>query len=347
VTAEYIYFNGQRLARVDRPSAAVHYYFSDQLGSTGVIADASGNVQQRYFYYPYGGIVASIGSDSNHYKFTSKERDTESGLDNSDARYLGSSMSRFMSSDPMGGHPEDPQTLNRYAYVRNNPLRYTDPTGLDFYLTCTQNKDNGSTCQGGHVGTSDDKGNFTATVVTSDSLRDPNSGNTATVNGSGVQITTAQGTFGGQYFENPHSIEPENINGETMFVDHNPITLSGSGPVSGFSFFVNDNCGGTCLASGSFTNTGGTPNQTRDLLDQRGAFRSIVDRTIPVLGVSPDEMQFHPGTTQHRFGEGPSLHVSVPRDPRATVPTSGPFHVDKDAPGVRHFGCAELGVGCQ
>src|SRR6267143_6143801 len=100
------------------------------------------------------------------YKFTGKERDSESGLDNFVARYDSSSMGRFMSPDPMGGHPQDPQTLNRYAYVRNNPVSLTDPTCLDFYLTCQQNKDNGSTCQGGHVGTTDDKGNFTATVVT-------------------------------------------------------------------------------------------------------------------------------------------------------------------------------------
>src|ERR1051326_4454664 len=66
--------------------------------------------------------------------FTGKERDSESGLDNFGARYNASSMGRFMSADPMGGHLEDPQTLNRYSYVRNNPLNLTDPTGLDFYL---------------------------------------------------------------------------------------------------------------------------------------------------------------------------------------------------------------------
>ena len=69
------------------------------------------------------------------YKFTGKERDSESGLDNFGPRYFGSSM-RFMSPDPLAGHTEDPQTLNRYVYVRNNPLNLTDPTGLDFYLQC-------------------------------------------------------------------------------------------------------------------------------------------------------------------------------------------------------------------
>src|SRR5271169_1704545 len=68
------------------------------------------------------------------YRFTGKERDSESGLDNFGARYDSSSMGRFMSPDPLGGHREDPQTLNKYSYVRNNPLNLTDPTGLDFWL---------------------------------------------------------------------------------------------------------------------------------------------------------------------------------------------------------------------
>src|SRR5437899_2646602 len=78
------------------------------------------------------------------YKFTGKERDSESGLDDFPARYYASTMGRWMTPDPVGGHQEDPQTLNRYAYVRNNPTSLTDPTGLDFYLNCSQDS---STCQ--------------------------------------------------------------------------------------------------------------------------------------------------------------------------------------------------------
>jgi RHS repeat-associated protein len=63
------------------------------------------------------------------YKFTGKERDGESGLDNFGARYDSSSIGRFMSPDPLGGKLVDPQTLNKYSYVRNNPINLTDPTG--------------------------------------------------------------------------------------------------------------------------------------------------------------------------------------------------------------------------
>jgi RHS repeat-associated protein len=69
----------------------------------------------------------------NH-KFTGKERDSESGLDNFDARYLGSSLGRFMSPDPssIGGDIVDseyPQAWNMYSYVLNNPLNAIDPDG--------------------------------------------------------------------------------------------------------------------------------------------------------------------------------------------------------------------------
>ena len=161
------------------------------------------------------------------------------------------------------------------------------------------------------------------------------------MNENGVLIKTAQGAFQGEYFQNPESVAVFSGHIE----DHNPIDLSGSGKLQGFQFHIYDNCGGTCLASGKFK-VNATPDWTRDLLDQRGAFRSIVDRTIPLLGQSADEMIFHPETTQHRFGAGPSPHLSVPRDPKATVPTVGPFHVDRDAPGLRHAACALLGIGC-
>jgi RHS repeat-associated protein len=68
------------------------------------------------------------------YKFTGKERDAESGLDYFGGRYYGSSMGRFMSPDPSGLAYADlgnPQSLNLYAYVENNPLSNLDPTGLD------------------------------------------------------------------------------------------------------------------------------------------------------------------------------------------------------------------------
>jgi RHS repeat-associated protein len=142
VSEDYIYFNGSRIARVDRPSGTVHYYFSDQLGSASTITSSSGSVEEQYYYYPYGGLVSTSGSDTNHYLFTGKERDNDSGeygLDYFGARHYGSVMGRFMTPD-LDNDPDepgptpfaefrDPQTLNLYAYVRNNPLNRVDPDG--------------------------------------------------------------------------------------------------------------------------------------------------------------------------------------------------------------------------
>ncbi len=136
INEEYIYFNGERIARVDRPSGTVHYYFSDHLGSASMITSATGTSPTYYYYYPYGGLFATVGSDPNRYKFTGKERDSESGLDMFGARYFGSSLGRFMTPD-WAAKPTNvpyasfgnPQSLNLYSYVNNNPTTTATRTG--------------------------------------------------------------------------------------------------------------------------------------------------------------------------------------------------------------------------
>jgi RHS repeat-associated protein len=138
---EYIFFNGQRIARRDVSSTGatigLHYYFSDHLGTHAVVetvaTNGGTNCDQDIDYYPYGSQENDYCPNvAQHYKFTGKERDSESGLDMFGARYYGSSLGRFMRPDePFADQdPSDPQSWNLYAYVRNNPLRYVDPTGL-------------------------------------------------------------------------------------------------------------------------------------------------------------------------------------------------------------------------
>jgi RHS repeat-associated protein len=76
--------------------------------------------------------------DSVRQKFTSYERDIESSLDFAQARYYGYGYGRFTSPDPLMASANQirPQSWNRYSYSYNNPLRYTDPSGMiagDFY----------------------------------------------------------------------------------------------------------------------------------------------------------------------------------------------------------------------
>jgi RHS repeat-associated protein len=133
INEEYVFFGGKRIARLDLPSAAVHYYFADHLGSASVVTSAGGTIEEESDYYPFGGERA-ITSGPNNYKFTGKERDSESGLDYFGARYYAASLARFGTADPVlmkNNRLVDPQRLNLYAYGRDNPLAYVDPDGKD------------------------------------------------------------------------------------------------------------------------------------------------------------------------------------------------------------------------
>jgi RHS repeat-associated protein len=136
LTYEFISFGGKRTARRDS-SSSIDYYFSDQLGTSRVVTNASGTIQDDSDFYPYGGERPVIGpSSGNRYKFTGKERDSESGLDNFGARYDSSQHGRFMTPD-WSARPTpvpfadlaNPQSLNLYSYVANNPLSRIDKDG--------------------------------------------------------------------------------------------------------------------------------------------------------------------------------------------------------------------------
>jgi RHS repeat-associated protein len=289
------------------------YLTTDPLGSTRVITDGNGNVVSRHDYYPFGEELATSNrtsalqygvTDYVAQRFTGKERDSESGLDYFGARYMSSAQGRFTSPDPFGGHIEDPQTLNRYGYGRNNPLRYTDSTGLDFYLDCKEKSD---TCQGGRVGTTDDKGKFTATQISNDKnggLVDQN-GNQYTGNFDqhGVHFTDSNGTdYSGRFAANTAA-----------------TTLGGSGIFSGFTGAFNGNGLNTNIAQGSLF---GSPQ----------AFQALLKNLVgPNVGL--DALNgFHPGTIQYRGGNdnGPDPHLSFDKShlPDENGQIFQPFHFD-------------------
>ncbi len=114
---------------------STQYYHEDHLGTSRVMTTASGWPVWQGTFAPFGQEV-SPQITMNHYKFTGKERDNESALDMFGARYYGSSMGRFMTPD-WAGKPTavpyanfgNPQSLNLYSYVQNNPTTVGDPDG--------------------------------------------------------------------------------------------------------------------------------------------------------------------------------------------------------------------------
>jgi RHS repeat-associated protein len=135
---EYIFFNGARIARRDSANN-VNYCFADHLGTARIVTNAGGTILDDSDFYPFGGERPITSSSGNPYKFTGKERDSESGLDNFGARYDSSYMGRFMTPD-WSDSPEpipyadlgNPQTLNLYSYAGNNPISGADDDGHDF-----------------------------------------------------------------------------------------------------------------------------------------------------------------------------------------------------------------------
>jgi RHS repeat-associated protein len=141
-TKAYVYADGQLLAQYDNTVTPNTTYFAhkDHLGSTRLLTKVDQTAQECDGYQPFGELDTSVctpmppsPNNSTTHKFTGKERDSESGLDNFGARYFASTLGRFTSPDPKARSAKlaDPQSWNRYTYVGNNPLAFIDPDGRD------------------------------------------------------------------------------------------------------------------------------------------------------------------------------------------------------------------------
>ena len=130
-----------------------YYYHTDHLSSSNVVTDADGEVYEHMEYTPYGEKWILDQNDNSKYdmipyRFTAKEYDEETGLYYMSARYQNPEAGRWVSSDPAGfqlikAMEQDRdgtyklrsqfsiiESMNPYSYCENNPVRYTDPTGM-------------------------------------------------------------------------------------------------------------------------------------------------------------------------------------------------------------------------
>lgn len=136
-TNSYIHANGQLLAKVDENNE-VSYYHNDYLGSPRAMTNASGDVVWKQDYYPFGSVLSG-GVD--RFRYTGKELDEDTGLYYYGARYYDSEIGRFVSADKISRRVYDPQSLNRYAYGRDNPFKYVDIAGRQYVSTTSPDND--------------------------------------------------------------------------------------------------------------------------------------------------------------------------------------------------------------
>ncbi|HOD06095.1 MAG TPA: RHS repeat-associated core domain-containing protein, partial [Anaerolineaceae bacterium] len=128
VITKYYYAGGQRVAV--RKDGELSYLLGDHLGSASVVADIDGGLLSETMYKPWGETRYSGGAVMPTDRlYTGQIAEPILGLYFYNARWYDSSLSRFSQADTIIPNPGDPQSWDRYAYVRNSPTGRIDPTG--------------------------------------------------------------------------------------------------------------------------------------------------------------------------------------------------------------------------
>ncbi len=135
VNTNYYFAGTERVAKKEN-TGPLSFYHANHLGSTEAISDANGNLVNRTNYFPFGEIKQG---SAEKYSFTGKERDVVSGQYYFEARYYASPFKHFTQADTVVPDLYDPQSLNRYSYVVNNPITNIDPTGHEWLKSWTWN----------------------------------------------------------------------------------------------------------------------------------------------------------------------------------------------------------------
>jgi RHS repeat-associated protein len=132
---DYLYRDGLLLA-AETQTGRRHFHL-DHLGTPRLITRVSGDKVAYHVYYPFGEEATAFNQDTERMKFTGHERDlaspagTGDDLDYMHARHESPLTGRFLGTDVVEGKAGQPQSWNRYAYVRNNPLKFLDPDGQE------------------------------------------------------------------------------------------------------------------------------------------------------------------------------------------------------------------------
>lgn len=118
-----------RTVDVASNTSTVHYVLTDHLSSASVVTDSTGALVAEQRYYPYGESRPISGTLPTDRRYTGQRQIADTGLYHYNARFYHPGLGRFISPDTIVPEAGNPQALNRYSYVFNNPLRYGDPSG--------------------------------------------------------------------------------------------------------------------------------------------------------------------------------------------------------------------------
>jgi RHS repeat-associated protein len=270
------------------------YHTTDWLGTRRVQTNASAAVTLNCSNLPFGDNQNCVGSDVTEQHFTGKERDTESGNDYFGARYYASTMGRFMSPDWSAQQDpvpyaklDNPQTLNLYGYMQNNPLGGVDQDGhcdwcqrllntvtfKGFLKTDAQvTAANGTvTTTQGDGWTTDTGGDFGSSTMNFDPT-----------GGMSLQVSGSAGGYGGAISYTPGTGEIDGTASVGALDLGGSVTVSNSAPDTGPSVTA----AGFVGVGGSVTQMANGGTSTAVGLGTPGVSASI-DRTAKLGSVAP------------------------------------------------------------
>jgi RHS repeat-associated protein len=123
----------------DNPELYQYSYHSDHLGSSSLFTNLDGEIVQHVEYVPFGEVFIEERNNTwnTPYLFNAKELDEETGLYYYGARYYDARISLWLSADPL---QEKYPNVSTYAYCVQNPVKFVDPTGMDWVLRLANNK---------------------------------------------------------------------------------------------------------------------------------------------------------------------------------------------------------------
>lgn len=128
----YRYVYGMGLINQEDANGDYRVYLFDSRGSSLARTDSEGNIVDRYAYSPDGQVSGVPGNGFNPFLYNGRDgvTDDNNGLLYMRSRYYSPQLARFLQKDYLFGNIHNPQTLNRYAFGRGNPVSYIDPLGL-------------------------------------------------------------------------------------------------------------------------------------------------------------------------------------------------------------------------
>ena len=130
------YYNAGGSTFAVRTNGVLAFVLTDHLGGTSKVLDQNGTVVSSQRYWPYGATRSTSGTTPTELLYTGQREEAGDpaglGLYNYKARFYSTVLGRFVSVDPIVASVDDPQAWNPYTYVRNNPTRLIDPTGMRY-----------------------------------------------------------------------------------------------------------------------------------------------------------------------------------------------------------------------